>query len=50
MTKTPKRPRDPNQLAKLMVDFATGEVDENADKKSPLLNPRKKGRGVGARP
>ena len=25
MTKTPKRPRDPNQLAKLMVDIATGE-------------------------
>jgi hypothetical protein len=26
--KTPKRPRDPNQLAKLMVDIARGEVDE----------------------
>lgn len=25
MTKTPKRPRDPNQLAKLIVDIATGE-------------------------
>ena len=25
MTKTPKRPRDPNQLAKMMVDIATGE-------------------------
>jgi len=25
MTKTPKRPRDPSQLAKLMVDIATGE-------------------------
>jgi len=25
MAKTPKRPRDPNQLAKLMVDIATGE-------------------------
>lgn len=23
--KAPKRPRDPNQLAKLMVDIATGE-------------------------
>ena len=23
--KKPKRPRDPNQLAKLMVDIATGE-------------------------
>ena len=26
--KTPKRPRDPNQLAKLMVDIATGETPE----------------------
>ena len=25
---TPKRPRDPNQLAKLMVDIATGDVSE----------------------
>ena len=25
MSKTPKRPRDPNQLAKLVVDIATGE-------------------------
>lgn len=25
MTKTPKRPRDPNQLAKAIVDIATGE-------------------------
>ncbi len=25
MTKTPKRPRDPNQLAKLITDLATGE-------------------------
>jgi len=25
--KKPKRPRDPNQLAKLMVDVATGEVE-----------------------
>lgn len=26
--KTPKRPRDPNQLAKLMIDIATGESDQ----------------------
>jgi hypothetical protein len=25
MTKTPKRPRDPNQLAKFVIDMATGE-------------------------
>lgn len=24
----PKRPRDPNQLAKLIVDIATGEVED----------------------
>lgn len=28
MSKTPKRPRDPAQLAKLIVDIATGEVEE----------------------
>ena len=28
MTTRPKRPRDPAQLAKLMVDIATGEVEE----------------------
>jgi len=26
--KKPKRPRDPNQLAKLMVDIATGHVSD----------------------
>jgi hypothetical protein len=25
----PKRPRDPNQLAKLIVDIATGEAADN---------------------
>ena len=28
MTDRPKRPRDPAQLAKLIVDIATGEVDD----------------------
>ena len=28
MTKPPKRPRDPNQLAKMMIDIATGEEPE----------------------
>lgn len=28
MTKTPKRPRDPNQLAKMMIDIASGDRDE----------------------
>jgi hypothetical protein len=27
MRKKPKRPRDPNQLAKFIVDVATGEAD-----------------------
>jgi hypothetical protein len=26
----PKRPRDPNQLAKLIVDIATGETEDKA--------------------
>ncbi len=26
MAKTPKRPRDPNELAKLIAEIATGEV------------------------
>jgi hypothetical protein len=28
MTNTPKRPRDTNQLAKLIADIATGEADD----------------------
>ena len=34
MTK-PKRPRDPNQLAKLILDIATGEADDGASKANP---------------
>ena len=30
MTKRAKRPRDTNQLAKFIVDVATGEVDHDA--------------------
>lgn len=30
-TKTPKRPRDPNQLAKLVVDIASGNVQDEDD-------------------
>lgn len=29
--KKPKRPRDPNQLAKLIVDIATGEVPDKEE-------------------
>ena len=28
MTRTPKRPRDPNQLAKMIVDLSTGQVED----------------------
>jgi hypothetical protein len=28
MNNHPKRPRDPNQLGKLMIDIATGEVED----------------------
>jgi hypothetical protein len=38
MTKRPKRPRDPAQLAKLVVDIATGEAsDEPAEPKVSAL-------------
>ena len=35
MAKTPKRPRDPNQLAKLITDIATGEAETPADTRDP---------------
>jgi hypothetical protein len=33
--KKPKRPRDPNQLAKSVVDLATGERTEPKEEKNP---------------
>lgn len=36
MAKTPKRPRDANQLAKLMVDIATGQTDDSLPASSPM--------------
>lgn len=43
---SPKRPRDPNQLAKLIVDVATGETE---DAPQPAANEaqRKGGRAGG---
>lgn len=38
---TPKRPRDPAQLAKLMVDMTTGQVPNDKDE---ILNPPEDGR------
>jgi hypothetical protein len=46
--KTPKRPRDPAQLAKLIVDIAAGEVedaDPNARERLGSHRSRPKGRG-----
>jgi hypothetical protein len=31
MARKPKRPRDTNQLAKFIVDLATGEIEEKTD-------------------
>lgn len=42
MAKRPKRPRDPSQLAKLIVDIATGEV-ENVRPAVPKAGQRKGG-------
>lgn len=36
MPKHPKRPRDPNQLAKLVVDIATGKSSDNVPTSSPM--------------
>jgi hypothetical protein len=38
MSKKPKRPRDPNQLAKFILDAVTGEIDlpeRQSDGKNP---------------
>lgn len=35
MAKHPKRPRDPNQLAKLITDIATGEAEDAPDTRDP---------------
>jgi hypothetical protein len=32
---TPKRPRDPNQLAKLIVDIATGQAPRDDEQPDP---------------
>ncbi len=38
MTKTPKRPRDPNQLARSIVDIVTeGEPDDGKDPAAKAL-------------
>jgi hypothetical protein len=37
MAKTPKRPRDPNQLAKLVVDIAVGSAVDQPDTRDPQI-------------
>ncbi len=45
MAKRPKRPRDPNQLAKLIVDMATGAVprDPEPQPETAATQARRKG-------
>jgi hypothetical protein len=38
MAKRPKRPRDPNQLGKLIVDLASGQV-EDQESEADMRNP-----------
>ena len=42
----PKRPRDTNQLAKFIVDLATGEAQEPLDKRSPAAVKRGRAGGL----
>jgi hypothetical protein len=44
MPKHPKRPRDPNQLAKLLLDLATGDATESAATKKAVP-----GRAIGGK-
>ncbi len=45
MAKRPARPRDPNQLAKLILDMTTGEIPNDSPKApdSPAIQARRKG-------
>lgn len=38
-----KRPRDPNQLAKLIVDIATGEATDTVSAAKRQSSPKRKG-------
>jgi hypothetical protein len=42
-----KRPRDPIQLAKLIGDIATGQVEDSADESPKVIRARKAGRKGG---
>jgi hypothetical protein len=43
MAKTPKRPRDPNQLAKLIVGIASGEAADTPKDEAAVALGRKGG-------
>lgn len=45
----PKRPRDPNQLAKLIVDIATGEAEDTVSESKRSPSNRRKGGLKGGR-
>jgi hypothetical protein len=45
MAKRPKRPRDPNQLAKLIVDMTTGEVPNDSPKTPDPASTRARRKG-----
>lgn len=45
MPKSPKRPRDTNQLAKFVIDVATGEISAKAE--TPKTARAKKGGAAG---
>ncbi len=47
--KAPKRPRDANQLAKLMVDIATGEEQDAGSTPDQLKRSAAKRKGANAR-
>lgn len=41
----PKRPRDPNQLARMIADIATGELDDTVSESTK--QPKRRGRAGG---
>ncbi len=49
MAKNPKRPRDPNQLGKLIVQIATGESDNDKPNKPDSAKRRGGLRGAKSR-
>lgn len=45
----PKRPRDPNQLGKLVVDIATGQVEDEIPEAKPVHQGKRRGGLKGGR-